>query len=739
VTAARCLAVATAAAALTLASAELAITDARAGGDCAPDVKPSIAAPLRTVRRPFEHRARGRLAVRVDNPSTCAATERVGIKPLLLPTLDVITHGEHTHPAGDGRVLPTTYVDLDVPAGASRTYLVTGRLPPLEWQTYRLAAIFDSGQTLGETNELDGVTALVSAGYVGISRGNPPEPAGAIDFTTTIRGQIDKQDGGVQDTLGLHSRPGPPPFALDSHDVGVRFLLADISTGAVYTLIYRYRKPCAPDCGEGFTCNVSLGACVDASGNPVPEIDKEYYAIAWGNNTDELGRPVVTDIYWQAPHYVDDAGVPFVPPGTYRFITVADSWDRVPEFDETNNIDATPFTLAPLEVVGHPNTWFVSTAADPVPPDVNVRILNSYSADLDYTVTVSSGDTWLAVTPPAGSLQIDDWADLTFTVDRGALATGAYEAEVTITAAGFEAYPLVVPVSFHVYNSIAPAMDLSPTTLDFQTPIGVHPPPQGVMLENTGTGPLPLAWEAYPNVGWISVAPPDGAGPPGYTEGVSLIIHPEGMAPGGPYIGTVSVLSNAPGGAQTLTARLSISPCESGFCTDGWECNFATHYCEPPLSCVDHDECPTGQHCPPELGYCEASGLCTTDADCEFVWSPYGALECDVTRGTCELAICASDVDCPIGSYCEEPIARCDEAGTCVDDSDCFGFPFAFECDTSRSSCRPAECVTDTDCPAASYCSTFWDLCVDTAHCDEDLDCYSMGMQCDEARDACVP
>src|SRR4029079_16249444 len=135
--------------------------------------------------------------------------------------------------------------------------------------------------------------------------GTPPEPGGPVDFTPSMRGAISKSQGGVADTLGLHSRPGIPPFAIDSHDVGVRFLLADVKTGKVYTLIYAFAKPCQPDCDPGLTCDNSQGVCVDPEGNPVPEVDKEYYAIAWGNDVDDLGRSVVTDIYWQAPHYTD--------------------------------------------------------------------------------------------------------------------------------------------------------------------------------------------------------------------------------------------------------------------------------------------------------------------------------------------------------------------------------------------------------------------------------------------------
>src|SRR4029078_10894125 len=98
-------------------------------------------------------------------------------------------------PAAAGRRRRRTWVDLALPAGGTRSYIVEGRMPPLDWQTYRLTAIVDSGQVLAESDELDGVPNLVSVGYLGIAHGNPPEPAATVDFTTSMRGAISKSQG----------------------------------------------------------------------------------------------------------------------------------------------------------------------------------------------------------------------------------------------------------------------------------------------------------------------------------------------------------------------------------------------------------------------------------------------------------------------------------------------------------------------------------------------------------------
>jgi hypothetical protein len=414
-----------------------------------------------------------------------------------------------------------------------------------------------------------------------------------------------------------------------------------------------------------------------------------------------------------------------------------DSWDRVTEHDEGNNVDAVPFTLAPLEVVGFPNTWFVSTPGGESPADVAVPVRNSYAASLDVTVTVTGAPTWLAVTPATAALGIDEEMVITLSVERGALTPGSYEAEVVVTADGFEAFPVTIPVVFYVHGTNVPDMVVTPTTLDFETTIGVHPPLQTFELSNPGSGPL--AWEAWPTADWISIAPPMGSGPAGYDEHVAVIVHPEGLAPGGPYIAQVQLYGSAPGGDRFVTARLVVGPCSEWSCNDGWTCDPVSLLCEPPTSCDDHDDCATGQHCPPQVGYCMTSGTCSTDLDCEFVWSDFGALDCDVTRGTCELATCAADADCPTASYCEETTGFCPRSGRCFSDAECFGAPFAFACDEARESCAPAVCDVDTDCPIASYCSTFWHQCVQTGGCTVDADCYPLGLLCDEPRTTCRP
>jgi hypothetical protein len=703
--------------------------------DATPNLEARVVSAVRTIKRPFDHRRRARVAVRIENDGGCSAQGRLSLKPLIAPSNETILHGEHAHPSGDGAVMPSRWIDADIPAGAARTYIIDERLPLLAYQAYRLAIMVDAGHAIAESNELDNTTRMVHAGFLSVERRTSAEDG--IDLYTEMRSTLVKQGGGVAHTLGLVARPYPK-ISIPSHDVFARFLLANMTTNEVYTLVYAHTMPCTPDCPDGYTCDQAM--CVDAEGQSAPVIDKEYYALAWGSQEDELGRPVGVDIYWQAPHFVDEAGVPTVPPGDYRFLTVTDTHDLITEFDEGNNLDALPFTLAPFEIVGTPNTWFISTPLGEAPAPVTVQVKNSYAADLAYTVTVPDDAGWLEVTPTSGSLDIDQTDALTFAVERGALTPGQYTADVTISAAGFEAYPLTIAVSFYVYGADNPEIAVAPTSLAFSTTVGVHPPLQTFNIANTGDPGIDLDWEAWPDVEWISIAPPSGSGPAGYDEDVAIVVHPEGIQPGGPYIGHAYIFSNAPDGARTIEVSLVVGPCQNEWdCQQGWTCNFGTGFCEPPTACDTSDECPVGSYCLGAGSYCEPSGICGDDFDCGGAGSGSEAMECNVARTTCEPATCTADDECPLGSYCNEPAAVCPFSGTCSSDFDCFGWPFTFVCDPDRETCEPSSCTIDEECAVGSYCSEFWEACIESSVCTTDLECFQAGQVCDEARGTCEP
>ena len=210
------------------------------------------------------------------------------------------------------------------------------------------------------------------------------------------------------------------------------------------------------------------------------------------------------------------------------------------------------------------------------------------------------------------------------------------------------------------------------------------------------------------------------------------------MAPGGPYIGKVSILTNAPDGDREVTARVVVGPCEQGWCDSGWTCSAATHLCEPPQACAVSAECGAGDYCPPDVGYCQPSSTCVDDLACQGLgWQI--AFACDLDRSTCDLASCDDDDACPQMAYCDEVGGWCIPSAACEFDQECVAWPFAQECDVPRQTCEPSECTDDSMCPSASYCSTFWEQCVVTSMCDTDLDCMGNGWQCDEDRNSCRP
>jgi hypothetical protein len=125
--------------------------------------------------------------------------------------------------------------------------------------------------------------------------------------------------------------------------------------------------------------------------------------------------------------------------------------------------------------------------------------------------------------------------------------------------AGFPDYALVIPVHLFVYDAASgtPTISVTPTTLEVSTPVATHPAAVSFTVSNGGT--QDLAWEGWSESEWISIAPPDGEGPAGYSETVDIYVHPEGVAPG-TYNGFVHIYHNAPGSSRTVLVQLTITP-----------------------------------------------------------------------------------------------------------------------------------------------------------------------------------
>lgn len=173
----------------------------------------------------------------------------------------------------------------------------------------------------------------------------------------------------------------------------------------------------------------------------------------------------------------------------------------------------------------------------------------------------------------------------------------------------------------------------------------------------------------------------------------------------------------------------------------GWDCDV-------------NSDCAAGCYCTAS-GYCEEAGFCGDDLDCA------AGFVCD-DRNSCVPGeqgpqTCETDDDCFSGCFCNDD-GECEETGICTDDTECAE---GQTCDTDRSTCVPAdpvsECLGPADCGIAPTCDPgtsaeivdgcYTGICIanddctdgspcaqqaDQAACDARMDCNSLvnGINC---------
>jgi hypothetical protein len=172
---------------------------------------------------------------------------------------------------------------------------------------------------------------------------------------------------------------------------------------------------------------------------------------------------------------------------------------------------------------------------------------------------------------------------------------------------------------------------------------------------------------------------------------------------------------------------------DNGGCYEGEAC--VNEQCVS-VDCVTSSECALEQFCDPASYVC--SDGCLEDVDC------LAGDECNVATGQCESAGCrATELDCPIGEFCETDESSAD-FGVCYDDPR----PHCELCDaTENNTCSGASecfiveagdsCQNDADCPSGWTCDRLdvgggkvchEDRCL--VACDLETDSCPSGFQC---------
>ncbi len=207
-----------------------------------------------------------------------------------------------------------------------------------------------------------------------------------------------------------------------------------------------------------------------------------------------------------------------------------------------------------IALTGPPSMTFNYTAGGTAPASQTLSIGSSPTSSASVSAAVTSGNTWLSVSPASGTIP----ANFTVSVSTAGLTSGTLTGNIQITSSGATNSPLNIPVTYNVNSS---TLTVPSTPLTFTYTIGGSTP-SAQSVSVTGTSGISFTTSTGAASAWLS-ATPSGTVP----SSISVSINPAGLA-AGPYSGTVTISS--PGAtpatipvtltvlAPTLTASPSV-------------------------------------------------------------------------------------------------------------------------------------------------------------------------------------
>jgi uncharacterized protein (TIGR03437 family) len=166
----------------------------------------------------------------------------------------------------------------------------------------------------------------------------------------------------------------------------------------------------------------------------------------------------------------------------------------------------------------------------------------SGSAGVGFSSTVTSGNTWLSVTPASAMTQ----QTLSVMVSPTSLAAGTYNGNIRITPNG--ATYVDVPVTLTVQSLTVTA---SPATLTFNYRAGDSAPQSQTVAVDGGAG-LTFSASASSTGNWLVVTPNTGTTPANLT----VSVDPTNLTSAGQQTGTITVLGT---GTSTSTVTITVT------------------------------------------------------------------------------------------------------------------------------------------------------------------------------------
>jgi len=216
--------------------------------------------------------------------------------------------------------------------------------------------------------------------------------------------------------------------------------------------------------------------------------------------------------------------------------------------DASNSPQAIPVTLnvtdAPVLSVDPPQLTFNHQIDGP--PPVAQMVTVTGSMPLSYAVAASA-ESWLSVSTMSG----DTPGSFGVMVDPTGLTAGTYSGMVSVTSAGADNSPLMIPVTLNVALA---ALVVTPPQLTFSHQLGTTLPPSRVIQVFSA-----VTTDFIVNTSaelWLSVTPEISTTP----ETLTVSVDPSGLAPGG-YSGSLTIAPQpgGPSSQQVINVSLTVT------------------------------------------------------------------------------------------------------------------------------------------------------------------------------------
>jgi len=480
------------------------------------------------------------LTVTPGNGAT-PGSETVSINSSVLSGLATGTYTGNVVFTATTNALPTT---LSVPV----TLTVTAALVPKPTSltfNYTIAGTAPGSQAVGVTSSGGAITYTAAASTTSGGNWLTVTPASPTTVTTPTGVSVSVTPGSLLPGTYNGSITLTPTFASDSPvTIPVAFVVAQEPTLTVApaSLTFNLTSNGSLPAAQSLAISASNNAAFSFTAAASTTSGGNWLSVSPGSGTTPGNVNVSVTLNNLA------AGIYS---GTVTITASAGTSNSPVKVPVELNVTAAPTLSANPATLGFTYTLLSGTT----PSSQMTSITASGGAIIPITAAVTSGGTWLSVTPTS---PVSTPANLTVSVNTTGLTAGVYSGSVGVTSTQASG-PLNIPVTFTV--TAAPTLSASVASLTYEFQIGgANPVSQSFNVLSSGAALSFTAAAATTSGGsWLSVAP--GSGTTGTsTATLTASVNASTLTTAGTYNGSITITSaGASNSPITVPVTLTVS------------------------------------------------------------------------------------------------------------------------------------------------------------------------------------